>query len=302
MADVGGALGAMGGGAATGMAVGGPWGATIGAGVGLVGSLVQGDAAGKLSEAQLAEQRATRSLAMGAAAPTTEELQMMSHQMEQYSRVNSFQQQELGRIQQSLGSMFPQMGEITKQLTGALRGENTQWMQPIEMERARGREALNAQASERMGGGYQQSTAGLGAMSNYDYQTGQLLSNARLQGIQTLSGLQNNTIAGMGALSGQAMQGEQLQAGLSGQVFQQQGSLANRMISAINATPTAPYVGGQFMQQQAAGGALAGLGKSASEAFTTQWAKGSALGGSQYNPNSANIAAGQTAARNYFNQ
>lgn len=235
----------------------------IGMGISALGSIFGASAQQNIAESQLGMARENRSLAMKYAQPTTEELMMQSQQLDNYMRMNSFQQNQLAQISQQLAAMNPQIGEVSKQLYASLRGEKSAWMAPIEQQRAHDRSLLAAQIGERMGGGAMQSTAASQALSNYDYQTGQLLAQAQLQGISALSGIQSNTIAGQGALTGQAFAGAQGVSGLGSNYLAGQSSLAGRMINAINSNPVTPYMGAGSYGQAMMGSALGQMGSTA---------------------------------------
>lgn len=264
---VGGALG----GAAAGSIVPGI-GTLIGAGVGLLSGLFGGDnsAAQDIANAQLEEARKNRGLAMGAATPTMQELQMMSMQYNQAAQQMNYLQSELSRTTQLLNAIDPNIMESSKQVHDMMTGGKSAWMAPIERERQRGRQAMEAKLANTLGAGYAGTTAGQQALNEYDRQTGELLSQAQLQGITQLTGV-GSAYSGMaGAAANQLNQSQGMAGNLAQSYMASQGSISNRMINAINATPTTPYAGAQFtgaylqnQQNQAALGNLGNLGVAA---------------------------------------
>lgn len=235
----------------------------VGGGMSLLGGFLGANAQQNIAEAQLAEAGRNRTLAMGAAQPTAEELQLMGQQLQQYEQANSFRQAEFARLQQTLQTLDPTIFATSQQIGDILAGKEAATLAPIRAERARGQQMLEGQLADRMGAGWKTSTAGLQAQGNYQYQTGQLLANAQLQGLSQLSSVQGQLMGARGSAVQQGLGAGQYAGNTLGEALGSRSSMANRMINAINATPTTQYAGAGNIGQGMLGAGISQLGGNA---------------------------------------
>lgn len=266
-AVMGGLSGGLGG-AGMGFMMGGPVGAAIGGGVGLLGGIFggmgadsQADAAQQIAMAQMQEQQRTRGLAMGAAQPSVEELQMMQSELSNWQRMNSFHASELERTQKTLNAIDPNIMESANQLHSLMTGGESASLNPLKSQRARERQSLESNLRNTMGAGYMSSTAGQQALAQHDQQTDEMMTTARFGAMNQMAAL-GQSQAGTSATVGGSMRATGgLLASMGNEYMGQNSSMVNRQIAAINATPTTPYAGAASTGQYLQGGQQAQFGQ-----------------------------------------
>ena len=232
----GGVLTVLGG--AAGFALGGPMGAAVGAGIGgaVEGSANAANAAeaqGNIAKAQLAEQRATRALAMQAAEPSPEEI----NQLNQAIRLNT---QDIARKEKLLASSDPALIEAGTQALKLLRGEEAATLSPLRNQIARQEKQLREKLRAQLGPGYENSTAGIQALSEFRRAADDSMATAQNQSLGQLLGIAQNTSATTGNI-----QSNISNAGTFSNIF---GNQSARRVGAINATPITA-AGSQFVGQ-----------------------------------------------------
>lgn len=175
---------------------------------------------GQIAQAQLEEQRRTRSAAVNAANSPLEinALQQALNQNEQ----------EIARKQKLLDSADPALIESGRQALNLLKGQESSVLNPLKQNIAQQRLALQDRLKAQLGTGYANTTAGIQALSKFDQAAQSSLAGAQQQSLASLLGVAQNTSA-QNNLSSNINQTASL-----GSLY---GNIANRNVSAINATP-----------------------------------------------------------------
>ena len=166
------------------------------------------------AEAQLAEARRQREIALGMAGASPVEL-------EGQRRLLDLQNQVLGRTNRELE--FLSQGLAARTNGASLQGEGL-YSQLIAQNRAAQRQNLEATLRARFGAGYATSSAGMQALNQFDAQTVQLGVEAVPQFLRTAY---------------TAIE----------QPMTFENALASRQINALTGNPVTPYVGAPFVGQ-----------------------------------------------------
>lgn len=266
-------------------------GAVVGA-AGSVGSAVAGgvaagkagDAAQAQANASLTASRENRAAAQGyadrgiaAAAPTAQELQMLSAQQGSAERATA-------RQEALFASIDPAIMAAGKQALSLLNGQSSPLLNPMLQERQRERAALQGKLQSQLGSGYASSSAGSEALNRFDQQTTQTTAQVQNQTMGQLMGIAQGGVASEASSNAQTAGFYNPTLGAAAGIQNRQIGAYGQAASAIMGTnysaqageaAGAPYVGG-ISQAQNMGqlfgnvghlGATAmgyGLGKSAS--------------------------------------
>lgn len=196
-----------------------------------------GRAAGNAAQAQLAEERERRRLALEFAEFSPEELA-------QAERAIELNEKDIARKEELLASADPALIEAGKQALQLLQGEEAKTLDPIKRQRQEDRRKLEDKLRNQLGPGFATSTAGIQALNDFDAETGSLLAVEQDRSLGRLLGVAQNTanISNIGSNIDRAMNISQL--------F---GNQRSRAISAINGTPItqagAPFVGDVLKHQ-----------------------------------------------------
>lgn len=226
--------------------------AAMGAGAigNVVGSLIQADAQQGIADAQLGAAQGKRDAAVGAAMPTTAEL-------EQMSRTIQLTEQAIARQEKLLSTIDPAILEAGKQALKLMRGEEAQTLTPLRNQRAQQRQELLNQLREKLGTGAESSSTGIRALNDFDMQTASLISDA-----------QDKAISKYLTVAAGARPNPYDQATATGNTLAALDRPRSRLVSAINGNNIAPYAGAPYAGQAAIGGVLRNLGDSASQLGT----------------------------------
>jgi hypothetical protein len=171
----------------------------------LTGANRQIDAMQGAANANLAQQKEDRSLALKYASASPEELA----QLQESITMNS---QDLERRKKILASADPALIEAGNQALALLQGKESSAVAPFRNERNQQREQLKQTLAQQLGPDYATSTAGIQALNNFDQQTASLGSQVQQQSLAQLLGVTNNAeqfgniqgnIANSSALAGQ---------------------------------------------------------------------------------------------------
>jgi len=169
-----------------------------------------------LGVAQEAGQRTQQGIADAIrAADSPQELAALEKAMES-------QEKFLQRQEQVLANIDPAVIEAAEQTLAVLRGDESQFLDPVRQERARQREDVVNMLREQMGPGAETSTAGIQALNKFDAETNMLISEQRQRGLNQLWG-----IANQGATS--SVSAQNAAAGGLGALGQAFGDRAQRM-------------------------------------------------------------------------
>lgn len=229
------------------------------------------DAQEAIAMAQLEEQRRTRALATAAAEPTPQEMQ-------QLERSISLNEQDISRKSKLIESSDPALIEAGQQALSLLKGQDAKTLDPIRRQREKERLKLTEKLTAQLGPGFENTTAGIQALSAFDESTANALGSAQQQSLAQLLGVAQNTSASYG------VQNNISNSGTLASLF---GNQSNRRVAAITGTPVTA-VGAEFvgdLQQARSQAALANTALNAGLAYATG-------GGSAAAPTAAKMTSG----------
>jgi hypothetical protein len=200
-------------------------------------------AKGSIAQQQEAQAAAERQAVISAAAPSVGELQAAEKQMQVADRA-------IARQEELLNAVDPSLIEAGKQALGLLKGEDVKSLDPLKRNRDRQRALLQNQLRERLGAGYETSSAGSEALNRFDQQTSETLAGAQEQTLGRLLGV----AAGVRPDQGQLV-------GLGGVGLGTQTMFQNRLLNATAGAPSlVDTVGGKQKGQAAKFGNIADIG------------------------------------------
>lgn len=183
----------------------------------------------------LALRRESREAAVAAAEPTPEELANLE-------TATKALETDLVAREKLIASADPALIEAGRQALQLLKGQEAASLDPIRRQRQRDRERLQDNLRQRLGSGFETSTAGTQALNDFDAQTGDLLTGAQQSSLNQLLGVTQN-VRQFASVTGQA----QALAGIRGGVQQ-------RRLQAIIGTPlqtgqtTSQFAGAPFVE------------------------------------------------------
>lgn len=192
------------------------------------------EAQGNAAKANLAQERSDRDLALKFAEATPEEL-------EQLNRSIALNEADITRKQKLLDSSDPAIIEAGEQALKLLRGEEAKTLGPLKSNIAKQESALREKLAAQLGPGYENTTAGIQALSAFNEQANNALSGAQQNSLAQLLGVAQDTSSRYG------MQTNIANAGGLSKMF---GSISERSVSAINKTPIT-NAGAPFVQDAA---------------------------------------------------
>lgn len=229
----------------------------------LTGASKTADAYGRSANAQLAQQREDRDLALKYAV-SDDELQ----QLQQSIALNN---QDIARKQKLLASADPALIEAGTQALQLMQGKSAATLKPLQDQRNRQRQQLEQSLRQKLGPDYATSSQGQAALNQFDQQSSDLSTNAQQNAIGQYMGYVGNTE----------------QFGNLGQNMSQQNnfaqSYANQAVRKVNAVtgnqinPGLQYAGDIYRDK--AGEALINKGIGAGLGMMTKGGGGGAGGG-----------------------
>lgn len=218
--------------------------ASIIGGAMITGGVLQAVGQSNIAKAQAAMADRMRQEALAFAAPTTQELENLTKQVDLYQRMYGQQTAQIDQLQKQITEVYgPAILEQGKIFYDQLRGESSGVMKSFDNQRGRQRRQLEASLIERMGPGALTSSAGVNAMNDFDQKTSdmragieeQSLNNA-LQRVVTLQGGQATAATGVyNAYTGMSNLLNNIQSGY-GDIQKRQANAAIGMSSAMIGT------------------------------------------------------------------
>jgi hypothetical protein len=178
-------------------------------------------AQGEIAQAQLAQQRQDRDLALKYAEATPEELA-------QINRSIALNEADIERKEKLLASSDPALIEAGTQALKLLRGEESKTLAPLNSNIAKQEQALREKLRAQLGPGYENTTAGIQALQAFGEQANNSRSSAQQNALGLLLGSASDTSSRYGNQSNIS------NAGSLSQLF---GGINARKVSAINSTP-----------------------------------------------------------------
>lgn len=208
------------------------------------------EAQGNIAEAQLAQQREDRDLALKYAEATPEELA-------QINRSIALNEADIQRKEKLLASSDPALIEAGSQALKLLRGEEAKTLGPLKANLAAQESKLREKLAQQLGPGWETSTAGIQALQAFNEKANAALSGAQQNMLGLLLGTAQDTSARYGA---------QTNISNSANLSKLFGDISSRSVNAINKTPITGS-GAQFVgdlqnarASQAATGNLINIG------------------------------------------
>lgn len=202
----------------------------------------------QLGEEQLAESKAargqaidfaqsSRTQAVALAQPSAAELGQQAQNLHLQSMALSRQQDLLSRDQKLLDSVDPTIKATGEQLYNLVQGKAAPILGPLQTEIDRQRVNLQQKLQSQMGPGWETSTAGIQAMSQFNQSAEMTIANAQNSAIQTLgSTLGITSGVRSGILSGEAQGFGTLNA-LNQTGIQTAQNQTGRIVNAFNGQP-----------------------------------------------------------------
>ena len=227
------------------------------------GNIMQAGAQKKIGKAQADAAGRIREETLQFAAPTSEELENLTKQVNLYDRMYAQSTAMVDQLTEQVSKMYgPAIMEQGKQLYGQLRGEASGVVKSFDNQRSRQREQLRAQLVERLGPDALTSSAGVNALNGFDQQTSDMRA-----GIEETS--LNNAITRIGGLQeSQAKAGYtafQAYTGMSnllGNIQKGLGDIQSRQVTASYGTGEAIVrtAGSEYLGEMGYGKMISDLG------------------------------------------
>lgn len=187
-------------------------------------------AQGNIAEAQLAQQREDRDLALKYAEPTPQEL-------EQLNRSIALNEGDISRKEKLLASSDPAIIEAGEQALKLLRGEEAKTLGPLRNNIAKQEQLLRQKLQAQLGSGYENTTVGIQALQAFNEQSNNAISGAQESALGRLLGVAQDTSSRYG------MQSNIANASGLANLF---GNISNRRVAAITGAPIT-NAGAQFV-------------------------------------------------------
>jgi len=227
------------------------------------GNIMQAEAQKKIGKAQAGAAGRMREEALAFAAPTSQELENLTKQVNLYDRMYAQSSAMIDQLTEQVTKMYgPAIMEQGKQLYGQLRGEASGVVRSFDNQRGRQREQLRASLVEKLGPDALTSSAGVNALNDFDQKTSDMragieetsLNNA----VQRIGNLQQGqTSAGYTGL--QAYNG---MSGLLGNIQKGFGDIQTRQVNAAVGTGEAIMrtAGSEYLGEMGYGKMISDLG------------------------------------------
>lgn len=180
------------------------------------------------------QQRADRDVAVAYAQPTTDELMILKRNMELRELATNRIFAALDRDQQLLDSVDPALKEAGSQAYRLLKGEEAAALKPLRDQRERDRAKLANVLRERLGSGFETSSAGIEALTRFDQETSSVLANAQQETLGSLLGISAQVRPNM---VGQTAQASAALSNLDAIGANIAGSQVGRVVNAFTGNP-----------------------------------------------------------------
>ncbi len=185
----------------------------------LNGSTNLAAAQGRAANAQLAQQKEDRALATKAA-DSADEIRQLSEAV----RTNNY---DISRQQRILDSTDPAVIEAGKQALEMMKGVESKTLAPLRAQREKEKMKLVEKLQRQLGPGFENTTAGIQALTAFDEATATGLQTAQQNAIGQYLGVSQG-------FSAQGLTNQVAQQATLGGMY---GNIAQRKIGAINGTP-----------------------------------------------------------------
>lgn len=238
-------------------------GTAIGGVIGAIGGLFGNSYADNMADAsaaQLAQAERDRQQALGFAAPTQDELANLQSMIANAERYYSLQQAEVQRNQEFITKAYgPNILAAGQNAYNLLDGQQASILKPMQDQITRQRSQLVNSLRDQLGPDYQNSSAGVDALSRFDENANMTLQQAQEQAIGVAtSAMGISSQSYLATLQSQSQSFTNL-ASMLGMVGATRNAIQARQVNALTGTPVTPYTGGDaaaaaMHDQQMAGG------------------------------------------------
>ena len=219
----------------------------------------QARAAGQAAQAQERQAQENLAFAKESQQGAVDAARGTPEQIRQFEAGLRNQEANIGREEALLGSIDPALMEASNQVLKLLRGEEASVLDPVKKNRARQRQKLMDSLREQFGPGAESSSAGVQALTAFDAETDNVISNAQQQSIGQLFGATSSLLPSVSNSRGLSA------SRLQGALGDQQGRLSNAFLGGGQLVNQAGQgaqqaAGSRFVQSQLRGQQIQGIG------------------------------------------
>lgn len=242
-----------------------PWAAALGGGalLGGFGSWMAANAAEGMAEAQLAEARRNRELAMGIAQPSVNDLDALSRQNSLAQQSVEFQQNQLSMLYKQMSVIDPAIRMAFQQQGEILQGKIPSYLSPLQKQLQIDKQNQQNRIFAQMGRGADTSSAGIMANAAYGQQNAMTLMNAQQQALGVLGNTGAQLMNAQQGMQGGAANAFNVANAANQQAFGMSDQLKARQLQAIFGTPTTQYAGAGSVGNLMFAQGLQGIGNQA---------------------------------------
>lgn len=243
----------------------------------------QARAAGQAAQAQERQAQENLAFAKESQKGAVEAARGTPEEIRRFEAGLASQEANIGREEALLGSIDPALIEASNQVLKLLRGEEASVLDPVKKNRARQRQKLLDSLREQFGPGAESSSAGVQALTAFDAETDNVISNAQQSSIGQLFGATSSLLPSVSNSRGLSA------SRLQGALGDRQGRLSNAFLGGGQLVQQAGQgavqaAGSRFVQDQLRGQQIQGIG---SDIFQGALAAGTAgaseaLGGGSF--------------------
>jgi hypothetical protein len=239
--------------------------AGVSAAASIAGAAMGAGANQGIASAQEATAQANRAQALQFAAPTPQEMQSISDQINNQSRYQAIQQASVDRDTGILNSLDPALVTAGQQANQLMQGQSAAIIQPMLQQQALQRGQLQQQLAAQLGPGWATSSAGVAAMNSFNTQANLSTAQAQMTAFNQVSQFLNFGTQSSNAINASDRSGFEANARMSGEILGEEGNIQQRQVGAALGTQNQTFAsaGSQFAGQAATGASIQGLADSA---------------------------------------
>lgn len=237
--------------------------AIIGATATVAGGVMQAEGAKGIGKAQADAAKRMREEALAFAAPTSQELENLTKQVNLYDRMYAQSTAMIDQLTEQVTKMYgPAIMEQGKQYYNQLRGEASGVVKSFDNQRSRQRQQLRAALIERMGPDALTSSAGVNALNDFDQKTSEMRAGIEEQSltnaVQRIGGMQE----GQARAGYTGLQAFTSMSNLLGSIQKGFGDIQTRQVQAATGTGEAIVrtAGSEYLGQMGYGKLISDLG------------------------------------------
>lgn len=196
------------------------------------------------------------------AAPTAQELQQITTNIQNQQRYQAVQDASVSRDTQILNSLSPALVTAGQQANQLMQGQQAAVLKPMQQQQQVQRQQLQAQLAAQLGPGYATSSAGQQALQQFDMNTNTQTAQAQQSALSNVSnflGFQSQSVSN---LQGSMRMGAETIGNMGAQTQRALGDIQSRQVGAIGQGQKF-IEEGQEAQMHTAGAEFAGEAASA---------------------------------------